>query len=88
MGLPWVDEHPDVFSELPELREDDTESPRLTAAHYRAREQNVVTSSGDSGHIASDQEEEAGDEYEDTLSTEGIIISIRLFYSECKLLYT
>ncbi len=72
MGLPWVDEHPDVFSQIPEeVHEDDIESPRVSAAHYRAREQNVVSSSGDSGHIASDQEEEPGHEFEDTLTTEG-----------------
>ena len=70
VGLPWVDEHPDVFTEIPEFEEDDGESPRLAAAHYRAREQNVVTSSGDSGHIASDQEEEHEDEYGDTLTTQ------------------
>lgn len=72
MGLPWVDEHPDVFSDIPVIPEEETGSPRLSAAHFRAREVNVVTSSGDSGHIASDQEEEFGNENEDTLTTEGI----------------
>ena len=67
-----MDEHPDVFSEIPEFEEgDDGESPRLAAGHYRAREQNVVTSSGDSGHIASDQEEEHEEEYGDTLTSQG-----------------
>ena len=75
MGLPWVDEHPDVFSEIPEVEEDDRQSPRLSVAQYRAHEQNVVTSSGDSGHIASDQEEEPGEEYEDTEPSDDLTLT-------------
>lgn len=79
MGLPWVDEHPDVFSDIPVIPEEEAVSPRLSAAHFRTREVNVVTSSGDSGHITSDQEE-IGDEYEDTLTTEGNIFFSMLVY--------
>ena len=74
MGLPWVDEHPDVFYEVPEADEESTVSPRLSAARYREREQNVVTSSGDSGHIPSDPEDDHLEECEDTLETEGSFI--------------
>ena len=48
------------------IHEDDTENP----VHYTPREINLVTSSGDSGHIESDQELEPGD---DTLTTEGCL---------------
>lgn len=61
---------------MPDVAEQNKQSPRLSAARYRAREQNVVTSSGDSGHIASDPEEEPRDEHEDTLKTEGSFMQV------------
>lgn len=73
VGLPWVNEHPDVFGELAEISEEGIGSPRLPAPDYRAREMNVVSSSGDSGHIPSDQEEETWHEVEDSLSSEGMV---------------
>ena len=50
------------------IHEDEAESP--SAVHYTPHEMNLVTSSGDSGHIESDEEQEPG---EDTLTTGGCL---------------